>query len=36
MLERAADGLVEGGKAGIFTAVYFFLVRKPLNSKSKQ
>lgn len=33
MLERAADGLVAGGKLGIFTPVYFFLVRKPLNGK---
>ncbi|XP_042957064.1 cycloartenol-C-24-methyltransferase-like [Carya illinoinensis] len=29
LLERAADGLVEGGKKGIFTPMYFFLVRKP-------
>lgn len=33
MLERAADGLVAGGKLGIFTPVYFFLVRKPLAGK---
>jgi hypothetical protein len=30
MLERAADGLVAGGKKGIFTPLFFFLVRKPL------
>lgn len=30
MLERAADGLVAGGKQGIFTPLFFFLVRKPL------
>ncbi|XP_073023292.1 cycloartenol-C-24-methyltransferase isoform X1 [Primulina eburnea] len=29
-LEKAAEGLVEGGKMEIFTAMYFFLVRKPL------
>lgn len=29
MLERAADGLVAGGKEGLFTPLYFFLVRKP-------
>ncbi|KAL2478349.1 Cycloartenol-C-24-methyltransferase [Forsythia ovata] len=28
-LEKAADGLVAGGKKEIFTAVYFFLARKP-------
>ncbi len=33
MLERAADGLVAGGKLGIFTAIYFFLVRKPLEPR---
>ena len=31
MLERAADGLVDGGKKGIFTPLYFFLTRKPLD-----
>lgn len=31
MLERAADGLVAGGKQGIFTPLFFFLVRKPAN-----
>ena len=30
MLERAADGLVAGGKKGIFTPLFFFLARKPL------
>uniref|UniRef100_A0A3Q7JFC5 Methyltransferase n=1 Tax=Solanum lycopersicum TaxID=4081 RepID=A0A3Q7JFC5_SOLLC len=29
MLEQAADALVEGGKEGIFTPMYFFLARKP-------
>ncbi|XP_021619756.1 cycloartenol-C-24-methyltransferase isoform X2 [Manihot esculenta] len=29
-LEQAADALVEGGKKGIFTPMYFFLARKPL------
>ncbi|XP_020571551.1 cycloartenol-C-24-methyltransferase 1-like [Phalaenopsis equestris] len=29
-LEKAADGLLEGGRMEIFTPVYFFLVRKPL------
>jgi sterol 24-C-methyltransferase len=29
MLERAADGLVAGGKMGLFTPLFFFLVRKP-------
>jgi sterol 24-C-methyltransferase len=29
MLERAADGLVAGGKLGIFTPLFFFLARKP-------
>ncbi|CAI9764977.1 unnamed protein product [Fraxinus pennsylvanica] len=28
-LEKASDGLVAGGKKEIFTAVYFFLARKP-------
>ncbi|XP_062101985.1 cycloartenol-C-24-methyltransferase-like [Humulus lupulus] len=28
-LEKAADGLFEGGKMEIFTPMYFFLVRKP-------
>lgn len=32
MLERAADGLVAGGKQGIFTPLFFFLVRKPARS----
>jgi hypothetical protein len=26
--ERAADGLVSGGKMGLFTPLFFFLVRK--------
>lgn len=29
-LEKAADGLVEGGRKELFTPMYFFLVRKPL------
>ncbi|RZR79614.1 hypothetical protein BHM03_00005386 [Ensete ventricosum] len=28
-LEKAAEGLVEGGRKEIFTPMYFFLVRKP-------
>jgi sterol 24-C-methyltransferase len=32
MLERAADGLVAGGKMGLFTPLFFFLVRKPTNA----
>ncbi|PSR91071.1 Cycloartenol-C-24-methyltransferase [Actinidia chinensis var. chinensis] len=28
-LEKAADALVEGGRKGIFTPMYFFLARKP-------
>ncbi len=31
-LNRGADALVEGGKSGIFTPMYFVLARKPLNS----
>jgi sterol 24-C-methyltransferase len=34
MLERAADGLVAGGKKGIFTPLFFFIVRKPAESNS--
>ncbi|XP_021280015.1 cycloartenol-C-24-methyltransferase-like [Herrania umbratica] len=29
-LEKAAEGLVEGGRKEIFTPMYFFLARKPL------
>ena len=29
LLNAAADALVEGGKAGVFTPMYFFLARKP-------
>lgn len=29
-LEKAAEGLVEGGRKEIFTPMYFFVVRKPL------
>lgn len=28
-LERAGDGLVAGGKTGIFSPLIFFLARKP-------
>lgn len=28
-LETAADGLVAGGKRGIFTPMFYFLARKP-------
>ncbi|WOG84230.1 hypothetical protein DCAR_0103412 [Daucus carota subsp. sativus] len=31
-LEKAAEGLVAGGKKEIFTPLYFFLARKPLSS----
>ncbi|XP_072957151.1 cycloartenol-C-24-methyltransferase 1-like [Typha angustifolia] len=30
-LEKAADGLLDGGRKEIFTPMYFFLVRKPLS-----
>ncbi|OAY73423.1 Cycloartenol-C-24-methyltransferase 1 [Ananas comosus] len=30
-LEKAAEGLVDGGKKEIFTPMYFFLARKPLS-----
>lgn len=36
MLGRAADGLVAGGKMGIYTPMYFFLVRKPLAPAGKK
>ena len=29
-LKRGADGLVDGGKAGIYTVMYFTAARKPL------
>jgi sterol 24-C-methyltransferase len=29
-LEKALEGLVDGGRKEIFTPMYFFLVRKPL------
>mmetsp|Transcript_27187 Transcript_27187/g.69212 ORF Transcript_27187/g.69212 Transcript_27187/m.69212 type:complete len:346 (+) Transcript_27187:90-1127(+) len=32
-LERAGDGLVAGGKTGIFTPLYFFIARKPASAK---
>jgi SAM-dependent methyltransferase len=34
MLGRAADGLVAGGKMGIYTPMYYFLVRKPVAAPS--
>ncbi|KAB2627531.1 cycloartenol-C-24-methyltransferase [Pyrus ussuriensis x Pyrus communis] len=34
-LEKAAVGLVEGGKKEIFTPMYFFLARKPLMEESQ-
>ncbi|XVE76753.1 hypothetical protein DITRI_Ditri13aG0006300 [Diplodiscus trichospermus] len=30
LLEKAADGLLEGGRKEIFTPMYFFLARKPV------
>lgn len=33
-LEQAADGLVAGGRAGIFTPMFFFLAVKPGGSSS--
>ncbi|KAL1363920.1 hypothetical protein HN51_012089 [Arachis hypogaea] len=33
-LEKAAEGLVEGGKKEIFTPMYFFLARKPLSDNN--
>ncbi|CAH9098961.1 unnamed protein product [Cuscuta epithymum] len=30
-LEKAAEGLVAGGKKGIFTPMYFFVARKPMS-----
>ena len=35
LLNRGADALVEGGEAGIFTPVYFFLGRKPESHGSR-
>ncbi len=32
LLNRAADALIEGGKSGIFTPMFFFLARKPRHS----
>ena len=32
LLNAAADALVDGGKSGIFTPMYFFLARKPARS----
>lgn len=31
-LERAGDSLVAGGKTGIFTPMFFFLARKPVEA----
>ena len=33
MLCKGADGLVKGGKEGIFTPMYFIMCRKPLEKK---
>ena len=33
LLNRTADALVEGGKAGIFTPMFFFVARKPPRSR---
>jgi len=35
LLNRTADDLVQGGRLEIFTPSYFFLARKPLDSKKK-
>ncbi|KAK9913058.1 hypothetical protein M0R45_036884 [Rubus argutus] len=35
-LEKAAEGLVEGGKREIFTPMYFFVARKPLSVADSQ
>ena len=32
LLNMAADNLVEGGVRNIFTPMFFYLVRKPLNA----
>ena len=32
LLNAAADALVEGGRSGIFTPMFFFLARKPSRS----
>jgi len=32
LLNRGADALVEGGKSGVFTPMFFFLARKPQRS----
>ena len=34
LLNRTADALVEGGKSGIFTPMFFFLARKPPRSEN--
>jgi len=34
MLENAIKGLVPAGEAGVFTPMYFFVARKPMNSSS--
>ena len=34
LLNAAADALVEGGKSGIFTPMFFFLARKPPHPKT--
>ena len=34
LLNRGADSLVEGGRSGIFTPMFFFLARKPRHSEN--
>ena len=34
ILNRAADALVEGGKSGVFTPMFFFLARKPRDGEA--
>ncbi len=34
LLNKTADALVDGGKAGIFTPMFFFLARKPPHSEA--
>ena len=36
LLNRTADALAAGGKAGIFTPMYFFLARKPRRSRDSR
>lgn len=34
-LEKAAEGLVDGGRREVFTPLYFFVVRKPVSDSQK-